>query len=260
MKVRIGFLALFLAGLLISGWGPGSISFAQDASTDPVKILERMDYILRGESSQADVQFDVKTPKWERHYKMRVWMKGIDYAFARLLAPEKVEGQGFLRVKSRVWNYLPSAERTILIPPSLMTDRALGSEFSNDDLVKLSYLARDYEASLEGEETYDAEAAYRFRLKPFPDAPVSYEKLELWVRKKDSGPLKMIFYNERLEPIRAMHYSGYKDFNGVERPTVWRMESLKEQGRVTTWTAMEAHYDQAISESIFTRENLEKYP
>ena len=187
-------------------------------------------------------------------------MKGVDLAFARVLAPAKVEGQGFLRNKARLWNYLPTAERTILIPPSMMLDKFMGSDFSNDDFIKLSYLPRDYDARILGEETLEGSEVYHLELKPRPDAPVTYGKLEVWLRKADSGPVRVDFYSEKLEPFRILHYQDYRKFGVHDAPAIWRMENLKEKGRMTVITLQEAAFGGDLDDSIFTRENLGKYP
>ena len=206
------------------------------------------------------VSMEIKTKRWERSYKIDVWMKGVDLAFARVLDPPKSAGQGFLRLKTRLWQYLPSAERTILIPPSLMLDDFLGSDFSNDDFVKLSYFPRDYESKILGEEKIDSIKTYHLELIPKPDAPVTYGKLELWLRKSDSAPVRWNFYNEKMEHIRTLHYSEFKAFGKKEVPTVWKMENLKDKDRKTTITILNAEYDIAVPEELFSRKNLEKYP
>ncbi|HTL48009.1 MAG TPA: outer membrane lipoprotein-sorting protein [Verrucomicrobiae bacterium] len=227
---------------------------------DVSKMLADMDQVLRGHSHDMTVTLHVKTAQWERDYKIRVWMKGVDFTFARVLSPSKVEGQGFLRLQSRLWQYLPTAERTILIPPSLMLDDFMGSDFSNDDFVKLSYLPRDYDGTVAGEETLDGFECYHLTLTPHPDAPVTYSKLEVWLRKKDSAPVKWDFYDEKMRLIRTLHYTDFKLFGEREVPSVWRMENHAEKDHETTLTIQEAKFDLEIPDSLFTREKLEKYP
>ncbi len=244
---------LFLFAVLLNP--PSAI-----AKPNPQKMLEAMDHVLRGNSHKMTVSMEIKTKRWRREYKIDVWMKGVDLAFARVLEPPKSTGQGFLRLKTRLWQYLPSAERTILIPPSLMLDDFLGSDFSNDDFVKLSYFPRDYESKILGEEKIDSIKTYHLELMPKPDAPVTYGKLELWLRKSDSAPVRWNFYNEKMEHVRTLHYSKFKVFGKKEVPTVWRMENLKDKDRKTTITILSAEYDIEINKELFSRKNLEKYP
>lgn len=218
--------------------------------------LEQSDLLMRGKSEEVVLSMTVHTRSWERDYKFKLWTKGKDQSFARVLAPAKVAGQGYLRLTTRLWNYLPDLERSVLIPPSMMTDHFMGSDFSNDDMVKMSYFARDYDATCTEEQVIDGVNAYHLVLKPHPDAPVTYAKLELWLRTTDSAPLKLQFYNSKLESIRLLTYSNFRTFSGHNVPTVWKMENQKEPGRYTTITVSDAVYDTTISDSIFTRGNL----
>lgn len=232
---------------------------AEGVAPDATELLEKMDTVLRGKSHHMTVAFDVKTASWERKYKLDVWMRGLDDAFARILEPAKSEGQGFLRNKTRLWNYMPTAERTMLIPTSLMMDKFLGSDYSNDDFVKLSYLPRDYDAKIVGEEIVDGQNTYHLELTPKPDAPVTYGKLEIWLRG-DGGPVRTHFFNEKLDHIRTLSYSDYKKYGDHDLPSVWTMENLREKDRVTTLTVIEAEFDIPVADVLFSKENLEKYP
>lgn len=254
MKMKILFLSLLV---LLT---PTAL-YADEGSPDVTQLLTQMDQVLRGQNSHdMTVSLHVKTPRWERDYKIRVMMKGVDFAFARVLSPSKSEGQGFLRIQSRLWQYLPSAERTILIPPSLMLDDFMGSDFSNDDFVKLSYLPRDYDGTVSGEETAGGFETYRLELLPKPDAPVTYGKLVVWVRKGDSAPVRWDFYNEKMDLIRTLEYSEFKTFGAKEIPSVWTMTNHHDTGRSTVVTVLDAAFELDIQDSLFTKSNLEKYP
>ena len=251
-------LRMTIVLLSIAAFNPFSVSFAEETA-DPNKLLEKMDQIVRGTTHDMTISMQVHTAKWERQYKIRVWMKGVDWAFARVLEPAKVEGQGFLRQKGRLWNYMPTAEKTILIPPSMMLDQFMGSDFTNDDFVKLTYLPRDYDGKIVGEENLDGNSVHHLELIPKPDAPVIYGKLEIWLRKSDAAPVKLQFYNEDQKLIRTLHYSEFKKFGDHETPTLWKMENQEDPDRTTTIQIMDAAFDGEIQDSLFTRENLEKY-
>ena len=227
---------------------------------DPVRLVEQMDQVLRGRSHDMTVSLEVKTDKWERKYKIHVEMKGVDDAFARVLEPSKSEGQGFLRIKTQMWNYLPTAERTILIPPSLMLDRFMGSDFSNDDFIKMSYLPHDYAIKMLGKEKIGDEEAYHLELLPKNDAPVTYGKLELWLRPRDGAPYRWEFFDDKLKKIRVLRYLEFKKYGDHEAPSVWEMENLVHPARKTVVKILTATYDLPLSDSIFTRKNLETYP
>ena len=57
--------------------------------------------------------------------------------------------------KNEVWNWLPSVQRVIKIPPSMMLQSWMGSDFNNDDLVRQSSIVEDYEHETIGEEEHE---------------------------------------------------------------------------------------------------------
>ena len=252
-RTALNFIFIFMLYLFLSPW-------VQAAESEAKELLIQMDQILRGNAHQMTVTMNVVTPRWKRDYKIKVWMKGVDFALARVIEPSKVEGQGFLRVESRLWNYLPSAERTMLIPPSLMLDRFLGSDFSNDDFVKLTYFPRDYDSKILETSDLNGALSYHLELLPHPEAPVTYGKLEIWIRKEDHMPLRWDFYNDRLKLIRTLEYSEFHSFGSHLAPTVWTMKNLEKEGHQTVIRILEAQYDVELSNLLFKKENLEKYP
>ena len=229
------------------------------AELSPEQLVDQMDKVLRGNSHEMTVSLEVKTDTWERKYKIQVKMKGVDYTFARVLEPAKSAGQGFLRIKTKLWNYLPTAERTILIPPSLMLDKFLGSDFSNDDFVKMSYLPRGYSIKLLGKEKIGDDEVYHLELLPKNDAPVTYGKLELWLRPRDGLPFRWEFFDDKLRKIRVLRYSEFKKYGDHETPSVWEMDNLVHPTRKTVIKILDAKYDLPLSDSVFTREKLETY-
>jgi outer membrane lipoprotein-sorting protein len=251
--------SLVLMFLLTLGLSAAPLS-ADVESADPILMLQQIETILRGNSHSMTAAMKIKTTSWTRDYKFMIWMEGADKTFARVTEPAKVEGQGYLRLQARLWNYIPTAERTILIPPSMMLDRFMGSDFSNDDFVKMSYLPRDYTPSIMGRELLEGVEMFRLELKPKKDAPVTYSKLIVILRAEDFMPVRIEFFNEKLEHIRTLEYSEVRDIGGHPLPSVWTMKDHREKGRVTTVTVEEAQFNAPIPAAIFSQQNLEKYP
>lgn len=249
-----------LGGLLFAGVLGMACQRADVSAADPVQMLQDMEKILRGKSHSMTAAMDVKTESGTRGYQFKIWMEGADKAFVRVIHPAKVEGQGYLRLQSRLWNYKPTAARAILIPTSMMHDRFMDSDFSNDDFMKMSYLPRDYTPSILGRELLEGIELFRLELKPKKEAQVRYRKLIFLLRAADWMPVRTEYYNEKLEHIRTLEYSEVRDFSGHPMPSVWQMTDHREKGRLTTLTIQEAQFNTPIPETYFSRENLEKYP
>ncbi|MDZ7606518.1 MAG: outer membrane lipoprotein-sorting protein [Cyclobacteriaceae bacterium] len=66
-----------------------------------------------------------------------------------------------MKRNKEMWNWVPSIDRMIKLPPSMMMQSWMGSDFTNDDLVRESSVVRDYEHSVPVEETIDGGRATR---------------------------------------------------------------------------------------------------
>ncbi len=221
-------------------------------------IVERVDTLLWGQTLQGEFEMTITTPRWQRTLTLRAWMERPRRSFIRILAPAKEAGIGSLRIGAEMWNYLPNIERTIKIPPSMMLQPWMGSDFTNDDLVKQSSVVNDYTHRILRTESVNGAASYVIESVPKPDAAVVWGKILYWVRESDSIPLRQEYYNERNELVRALVLSDVGPMGGRTIPTKWEMRPVNEPGHVTTIVIRSAVYDQPIDTEIFTQRNLQK--
>ena len=222
------------------------------------EIIDRAETLLWGKTVQGEYEMTITTPRWQRTLALRAWMERPRRSFIRILAPAKEKGIGSLRIGAEMWNYLPNVERTIKIPPSMMLQPWMGSDFTNDDLVKASSLIDDYTARIQRQETLGGAAAYVLELVPKPDAAVVWGKIVYWVRKNDFIPLKEEFYSERGELVRTMTFSEVRPMGGRTIPTKWEIRPSDKPGNSTTILVKSALYDRAVAPEIFTQRNLQK--
>jgi outer membrane lipoprotein-sorting protein len=155
-----------------------------------------------------------------------------------------------------MWNYLPKVERTIKIPPSMMLQPWMGSDFTNDDLVKESSIVYDYIHTVIAQENIDGKIVYKINLIPKPDAAVTWGKIIFWIRKDDYVPLREEFYDEHNKLIKVLEYSQIKQMSDRAIPTIWKMVSKVKEGNATTIEVEDALYNQPVDENIFSLSNL----
>ena len=115
-------------------------SFAQDIKA----IIKEADEKFRGTSSTGEYTMIIERPSWSREVSMKMWSLGNEFSLIYISAPAKEKGQVFLKRHNEMWNWVPSIERMIKIPPSMMMQSWMGSDFTNDDLVRESSLVKDY--------------------------------------------------------------------------------------------------------------------
>ncbi len=190
---------------------------------------------------------------------MKVWDNRAEKkVFVRILEPAKDAGTGFLRIGYNLWSYLPKVEKVMKIPPSMMLQPWMGSDFSNDDLVKESSYIDDYDHQITGTETRDSEKILKIELVPHPQAPVVWGKVIWWVRVKDDLPVQQHFLDERGRLIKDLTFYEFKIMDGVMHPTLWEMKNVLKEGQKTTIRLHSVDFDPVppIPDKIFTEENL----
>jgi outer membrane lipoprotein-sorting protein len=240
--------------LLLSSAGAGG-AFAQ---ADARAILERADELLRGDTQQGSYTMTIVRPDWERSTKFAFWSEGSDLAFIRIVEPVKDRGVAFLKRGREMWNFVPRVNRTIKIPPSMMLQSWMGSDFTNDDLVRESSIVDDYDSRLLGIDTLDSGAAYRLELIPKPSAPVAWSRIEEWIRVDDYVPLRAIYFNERDEHIRTMLFEDIRMAD--DRVLPMRMTIIEEtrEGRRTILQLEDVQFNRSIPGSVFSEQNLRR--
>lgn len=243
--------ALALACPFLAGVARGQEPSAQD-------VVNRAQTALWGRTVQAQLTMTVTTPRWERTLTLDAWMDRPRFSFIRILAPAKEAGISSLRIGPEMWNYLPNVERTIKIPPSMMLQPWMGSDFTNDDLVKQNSLVEDYTHRLTGSDTVAGEPVYVVESVPKPDAAVVWGRIVLRVRKADFLPAREEFYDERGTLIRVLTYTDIRVIGGRRIPTKWEMRPIAKPGNATTIVMKRATFDAPISATIFTQRNLTK--
>lgn len=221
-------------------------------------LIERAEKQLRGESSQQILVMKVVRSNYRRELKLRSWTLGRKKALVEILEPRKEEGVTSLRIDGEMWNYLPKTEQVIRVPSSMMLQSWMGSDFTNDDLVKMSSLSADYQHSLTREETLDGEKVSLITCTPKPNAPVVWDKILYWARKSDGLPIREEFYDDRGKLVRTLKLEEFKKMDDRVIPTRLTIEKASQPGELTTLTYEKVLYDRSIDQGLFDRDKLKR--
>jgi outer membrane lipoprotein-sorting protein len=216
---------------------------------------------LRGHSNIAEYEMTVTRPAWTRSIRIKAWDdRAKESVFIRILEPPKDAGTSFLRIKYNLWNYLPKVEKVMKIPPSMMLQPWMGSDFSNDDLVKESSYVDDYEHQIIGHEVRAGVKLVQIELTPKPNAPVVWGKVIYWVREKDDLPIAQQFIDERGRLVKELTFGEFKVMDGVLHPAFWEMKNRQKVGQQTSIRILNVDFDPAppIPESFFTEQHLRR--
>jgi len=229
---------------------------AATADERAVEIVDRVDRLLRGNSSVGSMTMEIQAAHWKRTLETRVWSKGTERALVLVRKPAKEAGTATLKAEDNIWNYLPKVERVIKIPSSMMMGSWMGSHFTNDDLVKDSRMIRDYDITIAFEGERDGEDIWEFQLLPHPDAAVVWGKILLEVRQKDLMPLRQRYYDEDGTLTRTMTFSDFRDMGRRLVPTVMEMRPTDHPEEFTRVRYEDLQFDVALDDSFFSLRRL----
>ncbi len=239
--------------------------FAEELSVadDPQAkaLVEQMIDRLRGHTNVSLHEMTVKRPSWSRTMKLKSWDdRKNKKVFIRILEPPKDQGTSFLRIGYNLWSYLPKVEKIMKIPPSMMLQAWMGSDFTNDDLVKESSYIDDYGHKILSEEKKDGKTVVQVELNPKPNAPVVWGKVLFWIWKEEHLPTEQSFYDEKGKLIKNLKFSEFKKMDGVLFPSVWEMKNMAKEGESTSLKTLSIDFDPSppISDSIFTQQHFGK--
>jgi outer membrane lipoprotein-sorting protein len=246
-------------GLMWLGLGQVSPS-ANDQRAQ--EIVDRAARLFISKSSIATMEMQITKQDLQRTISMQFWSLGESNILIRIRRPQEDAGTAILKTGNKIWYYLPKANRTVKIRPSMMMSPWMGSNFTLDDLVKQSRLTDDYVITATFEGQRDGVAVSEYTLTPKPTAAVVWGKITLEVRQADRLPVRQRYFDEDGKLVRGLTFSEYKAVSGRLVPTRLVMQSLDKSGQKvveqTTITYEKIVFDTPISEEIFSLKNLKQ--
>jgi len=232
-------------------------SIAEENTSEIQEIVDRVDKLYLSDTSYGELEMTIVTPNWKRQLRMKVWTEVIDKTFLYITFPKKDAGIATLRIRTEMWNYFPKINKVMKIPPSMMMGSWMGSDFTNDDLVKETSLLRDYNASLIKPAGAD-QNYYYIELIPKRETATVWGKIIITVRKDDYIPVRQVYFDEKGKKMRIMEYKDIKLFGNRKLPAVLEMTPLNKEGHKTIIRYLDVRFDIKLDRKIFTLRNLQK--
>ena len=143
----------------------------------PEEIVKKAKTLRFGETSVGSMNMTIVRPKWTRTVEMKMWSKGNDYSLVLITAPAKEKGQYFLKRKNEMWNWIPGISRMVKMPPSMLSQGWMGSDYTNDDMLNENSIVKDYKHTLKGFEKIGTEDCYKIESIPNAKANVIWGKI-----------------------------------------------------------------------------------
>jgi Outer membrane lipoprotein-sorting protein len=229
------------------------VLFAQESARE---IIDRVDRLLRGESSHGTATMEVVTEDWTRSLTIAIWSLGTEYSLVRILDPSQEAGTATLKAGGDIWNYLPKVDRTIKIPPSEMMGSWMGSHFTSDDLVKESRLVEEYDIEVAFEGQRDGIDVWEFSLTPKAEAAVVWGRVEFQVRKRDLMPVWSRYYDGDGKLVRTLTFEDFKKVSGRTVPMSMTMTPNGKPNERTIVRYQKLEFDVPLEASFFSLQSL----
>lgn len=234
-----------------------TLSQSSRTENEAESIVKKIDELFRASSSTALVEMQIITPHWERSLKMYAWSKGMDKTFFRILEPKKERGIATLRIGNEMWNFLPKTNKVMKIPPSMMMSSWMGSDFTNDDLVKEFTFIESYHFEMTTHENPEEGVLY-VKCIPKEGLPIVWGHIIIAVQEKGYMPVWQKYYDEKGKLMKEMFFKDVKTFGQREIPSVLELIPTTKEGHKTVLYYIEANFNTNIDEEIFSLRNLRK--
>lgn len=247
--MKIKHLILFCI-LLNSGFN----LFGQDAKT----IVQKANDLAMGKTSSGEMTMTIERPSWTRAVSMKSWSKGTDYYLILITEPARDKGQVFLKRLTDMWNFMPSINRMIKIPPSMMSQSWMGSDFTNNDLVKMNSLVEDYTHKILGQENIGGYDCYKIELIPKEEAAVVWGKIVMWIARNEYYEMKAEFYDEDMKLVNTQTASEIRQFGDRKLPARMEMVPADKPGNKTILQMENMQFNIDLPDSFFSQQNMQK--
>jgi outer membrane lipoprotein-sorting protein len=227
-------------------------AFTQNAT----EIVKKADDLMQGVTSQSEMEMSIIRPTWQRSVTFKSWGKGRDLSMTLIISPAKEAGQSFLKLKNDMWNWNPTINRMIKLPPSMMAQGWMGSDYTNDDILKESSIVIDYNHKIIGSELISAYDCYKIELIPKEGAAVVWGKIILWISKTEYYELKAEYYDEDGNIVKTHKLSDVKFIYDRKIPTRFEIIPAGKPNHKTEVRILMSKFNIPIQDSFFSQQQM----
>lgn len=241
-----------------------SLAFLLSCSTvtaqipDGSEVVSKANNKLRGNTSEAELMMRIVRPSWEREIGMKTWTRGNDYTMIYIQAPARDEGTAYLKRGNEMWNWVPKVGRVVKLPPSMMMQSWMGSDFTNDDLVEQASIVTDYTHKVLGDTTIRNYDCWTVELTPKENAAVVWSRIVMHVSKDEYLELRTEFCNEDDEIVNLMRGMDVKEFDQRTIPSRFEMIPMDKEDQKTVLIYQSIKFNTDIPENFFSIQNMKR--
>ncbi|ALO14408.1 hypothetical protein L21SP5_00736 [Salinivirga cyanobacteriivorans] len=222
------------------------------------EIVEKSDQLMQGDSYISTMTMKIVRHTWERTVVFKNWGKGRDLAMTYIKAPAAEKGQSFLKRGNEMWTWNPKINRLIKLPPSMLSQGWMGSDYTNDDILKESSIVKDYNHTVVNVENYEGYDCWVIEMNPKEDAAVVWGKIISHIAKDKFFPLKVEYFNEDDELVKSHLNSDIKRMDNREIPTKTIVQPADTPNKKTIVIVDQIDFNMKLSDQFFSQQNMKR--
>tara|TARA_B110000459_G_C16558389_1_gene470300 strand:+ start:736 stop:1494 length:759 start_codon:yes stop_codon:yes gene_type:complete len=234
-----------------------SVVFGQVLTAKEI-IKKSEDKIRGGNQAYTEMTIEIIRPKWSREMKLKSWALGADYSMILITGPARDKGSVFLKNQKQVWGYIPKFNRITKLPPAVMSQSWMGTDLTNDDLVRESNKVDDFKYFLKPDTMIDNLSCYQIELIPNEGTNVIWGKIILFIDKVDFITLRNESYDEDNQLVNVLKASVIKIMDGVKMATKMEIIPMEEKGKKTIMTIEKLDTHQSLDATFYSKQNMKR--
>lgn len=220
--------------------------------SSPNEWMKYAEKEMRGLRSHAEMTMTVETENWTRVLEIESDVEGQSLALSTIKSPAKDKGIRTLRIDKNMWNYFPKTKRKVAVSSSMLLSSWMGSDFTNDDILKASSMYEDYNHTFGKDEN-----GYKvIENTAKGDSKVMWPKIVSYNSKEDCLPRIYKYYDKSGSLKRLLTFDKVKKFDGHLMPTHWEMRPEDDSKKKTTLIYNNLKFNVNFKANHFTQQNL----
>jgi len=146
----------------------------------------------------------------------------------------------------------------IKLPPSMMAEGWMGSDYTNDDVLKESSIVVDFNHTIIGSENIDGRDCWKIEMSPKEEAAVVWGKIIKWISKEEYLQMKSEYYDEDEFLVKTELGMDVKVMDGRKIPSKMEIIPADKENQKTIVVIDEIKFNTPLQESFFSQQNMKK--
>ncbi len=218
--------------------------------------LKYADQQMRGDRSHSEMSMTIQTPNWSRSLEIESDVEGKKQALSTINSPAKEKGIRTLRVENNMWNYFPKLKRKIAVSSSMLLASWMGSDFTNDDILKASSMSEDYSHKFLPNEKLGDVTYKKIENTAKSTAKVMWPKIITYSSLTDCLPRQYHYFDKEGKLRRTLILDDIKVFDGHKVPTSLVMQPTDDSSKKTSLIYKKVTFKTKFASDHFSQKNL----